>query len=151
MSLTQIFTRDAILVNVKSTAKDELFTEMAEALGSLYPELNCADAVFALKTREEQMSTGIMHSVGVPHASLSCLNKTIGAIGISKQGIDYDSLDKSPVHIVFMLLTGEGHDEEHIKVLRSLALVLQTPDFVQKAVSCKTASEVFDLIVKCEK
>ena len=151
MALKEIFTKESILLDVKSTARDELFTEMVRALCSLYPELDVSRAICALNEREEKMSTGIMHSVGIPHAVVPSISKTIGCIAVSKKGIDYDSLDKAPVHLAFMLLTGEGREEEHVKILRELALVLTKNDFVNKALECKTSSEIYDLIVQYSK
>ena len=107
-------------------------------------------AVEALNERESKMSTGIMHSVAVPHALVSSMKKTVGAIGVSKSGIDYDALDKAPVHVVFMILGADGETEKHIQILKQLALVLQNPGIVDKIVRCETASDVFNLISKTE-
>lgn len=151
MVLEDVFLKDAILINLESTEKDELFEEMIYFLHSAYPVFDANEALKSLNDREEKMSTGIMHNVAVPHAVVSSLKKgAIGAIGISKNGIDYDSLDKSPVKVVFMILAGEDETEKHIQILKSLALVLQKPDFLDKLCSCKTQTEAFNLLVQFE-
>ena len=78
------------------------------------------------------------------------MKKTVGAIGISKEGIDYDSLDKAPVHVVFMILGSEGEAERHIQILKSLASVLQIPNFVDNHVKCSSASEVYKFLCESE-
>jgi mannitol/fructose-specific phosphotransferase system IIA component (Ntr-type) len=96
------------------------------------------------------MTTGIMHSVAIPHALISSMQGSVGAIGISQEGIDYDSLDKAPVHVVFMIIGNEKDTEHHIQLLRQLALILQTPDFVKKILSLKSSSEIYNFICSTE-
>jgi len=151
MILGSIFSENTIICQLESTEKDELFVEMVKKVQSVIPSLDVEQAVADLNDRESKMTTGIMHNVAIPHATVPGVNGTVGAIGITSKGIDYDSLDKAPVYLVFMLLAGDGEEESHIQVLKQLAVVLQTPDFVQKVLSCKTPSEVYKLICSSEK
>lgn len=150
MVLGDIFPKGTVVVNLESSEKDELFEELVEAIHSYYPKFDKAEAIENLNEREAKMTTGIMHNVAVPHALIPSISGTIGAIGISKSGIDYDSLDKAPVHVVFMIIGAEGETEHHIQVLRQLALVLQIPDFVSKIIKCDSASDVHNLLCKSE-
>ncbi len=150
MVLGDIFKKETIVVNLESTEKDELFEEMVEAIHSVYPGLNREEAVRALNDRELKMTTGIMHGIAVPHAVLPSVEGTIGAIGISQRGIDYDSLDKAPVHIVFMLLAANGQTERHVQILKQLATVLQIPGFTDKMLNCSSQAEVYKVICTSE-
>lgn len=150
MLLGDIFTKDTIVVNLESTEKDELFEELVEKIHSCFPEVDRAEALKELNEREEKMSTGIMHSVAIPHAQISSIRTTVGAIGISKDGIDYDSLDKAPVYVVFLLLGPENEAERHIQILKSLAQVLQIPGFVDKITKCNTSGEAYKLLCDSE-
>lgn len=150
MILGEIFPEDTIVVNLESTEKDELFEELVEKIHSYSPELDRNEALKDLNEREEKMSTGIMHSVAIPHAQVSSIKTTIGAIGISKDGIDYNSLDKAPVYVVFMILGPDGEAERHIQILKSLAQVLQIPGFVDKITKCNTSGEAYKLLCDSE-
>lgn len=150
MLLENVFTKESIIIDLESTEKDELFEEMVEALHNLYPDFDREQVLAALKEREAQMSTGILHAVAVPHAFASSVHGTIGAIGISREGIDYEALDGSPVKLVFMLVAGEDQTEKHIQILKSLALLIQKKGFVDKLISCKVPAEAYDLILQSE-
>ena len=152
MVLGEIFPKDTVVVNLSSTEKDELFEELVETIHSHHPIFDKTDALKVLNERESKMTTGIMHSVGIPHALISSMNGhgSVGAIGISKDGIDYDSLDKAPVYVVFMIIGPENETEHHLQILKQLATVLQLPDFVSNLISCQSASEVFNFICKSE-
>lgn len=150
MLLGEIFPKDTIIVNLESTEKDELFEELVEKIRSCCPELDRKEALDDLNERESKMSTGIMHNVAIPHAQVSSIKTTVGAIGISRNGIDYDSLDKAPVYLVFMILGSENEAERHIQILKSLASVLQIPGFVSKMTNCNSASEVYKFLCDSE-
>ncbi len=150
MVLGDIFPKETIVANLESTEKDELFEELLEVIHSARPNMDRADALEALLDRESKMSTGIMHGVGIPHALIDSMHDTIGAIGISRTGIDYDSLDGSPVNIVFMIIGSSGDTEKHIQILKQLATILQIEDVVKKIISCKSASEIFKCIADLE-
>jgi nitrogen PTS system EIIA component len=150
MVLGQIFSSESVIVNLESTDKDELFAEMLEPLVAAHPELNREDSIRALEDRESKMTTGIMHGVAIPHAVVMTATGIHGAIGISRSGIDYDSLDKSPVHLVFMILTAEGETERHVQVLKQLASVLQIPGFIDNMVKSTTPAEVCNLLNSAE-
>ncbi|MBR4323356.1 PTS sugar transporter subunit IIA [Treponema sp.] len=150
MVLNEVFPKDTIVVNLSSTEKDELFEELVETIHNACPKFNKEEALSCLNEREFKMTTGIMHSVAIPHALISSMQGSVGAIGISQEGIDYDSLDKAPVHVVFMIIGNEKDTEHHIQLLRQLALILQTPDFVKKILSLKSSSEIYNFICSTE-
>ncbi|WP_191017504.1 PTS sugar transporter subunit IIA [Treponema zioleckii] len=150
MVLGDIFPKETIVANLESTEKDELFEELLEVIHSARPNMDRAEALETLIERETKMSTGIMHGVGIPHALIDSMHDTIGAIGISRIGIDYDSLDGSPVNIVFMIIGSSGDTEKHIQILKQLATVLQIDNVVNKIMACNTASEIFKCIADLE-
>ena len=150
MVLRELFPKDTIVVHLSSTEKDELFEELIETIYSFHPNFKKQEALDCLNEREAKMTTGIMHSVAIPHALIPSMHGAVGAIGISHEGIDYDSLDKAPVHVVFMIVGGENETEQHIQILKQLASVLQIPDFVKTILSLKSASEIYNFICNSE-
>jgi len=148
--LGQVFPKNTIVMDFSSTEKDELFEELVETIYSNYPGFDKNEALNVLNERESKMTTGIMHSVGIPHALISSIKDSIGAIGISHEGIDYDSLDKAPVHVVFMIIGPDNDPNHHIQILKQLASVLQIPDFVKSLLSLKSTSEIYNFVCTSE-
>lgn len=148
--LEQVFSPKSIILDLESTEKDELFEEMVEAIVSVQPTIDRAQALAALREREAKMSTGIMHDIAVPHGNCMTVKSTVGAIGISRKGIEYDSLDKAPVHLVFMMLSNPSETEEHLEVLKVLAAVLQNPEFAKDITEKQSAQEVYELLCTYE-
>lgn len=146
MVLGQVFSPKSVILNLESVDKDELFEEMLESCVALQPTIDRKEALAALRDRESKMSTGIMHDIAVPHGNVSSATGVVGAIGISRRGIDYDALDGCPVHVVFMLICSPDAAELHLKVLKELAAILQNPVFIRGLVEKKTCEEVYDLV-----
>ena len=150
MVFEQVFSPESVILNLESKEKDELFEEMVESIVAVQPEIDRAEALSALHERENKMSTGIMHGIAVPHAHCDCAKGEVGAIGISRNGIDYDALDKAPVNLVFMLVCSPSETELHLKVLKELAAILQNPAFVREIMEKQSAKEVYELLISYE-
>lgn len=146
MIIEQIFSAETIIMNLKSSTKDFLFEEMVNVCKSVHPSVNVQEAVKSLKEREAQMTTGLMHQVGIPHGYCDGIEETYGVIGISKDGIDYASLDGDVVNVVFMLICPKGDSKSHLLVLKEIAALLQKTDFIKNILSCSNADEVMSCI-----
>lgn len=148
--LENFFGPNLVCVNLESSDKDELFEEMVE----LFARANCGidrkEALDALIAREEKMTTGIVPSVAIPHASCPSVKSGFGAIGISQKGIEYGSLDGKPVHVVFMLLFGSDGTALHLKVMQQLALILKDPAAAAKLAEQKTPQAVYETLCGLE-
>ena len=96
------------------------------------------------------MSTGIAPNIAIPHTHVPNLNSTIGVLGISTNGIDYDSLDGNPVHLVMMLIGDDKDPGNHLKILKRVAMLLNNPDFYSSIMKCKTPKQVHETIVEFE-
>ncbi|MCR5607188.1 MAG: PTS sugar transporter subunit IIA [Treponema sp.] len=150
MILGQVFTPKAIIVDLESTDKDELFEEMVESAVSVQPQLDRQEALKALLDREAKMSTGIIPGIAVPHGICKSVKGIQGVIGISRKGIDYEALDNNPVHLVFMLIIAPDDRERHVQVLKTLSEVLQNSAFSKTIVEKTSAQEVYDVICTFE-
>lgn len=150
MFFSKVFSPKSILINLESEDKDELFEEMVQAIYSAHPEINREEALKALQARESQMSTGIIHGIAVPHGTSGSVRGCIGAVGISRNGIDYNALDGEPVNLVFMLLCGAQDNELHLEVLKKLAELLKNPEFAAGLFEKTSAQEVFDAMCEAE-
>jgi mannitol/fructose-specific phosphotransferase system IIA component (Ntr-type) len=146
MLLSQIFDKRSINANLESEDKDEVFEELIEGIFAVHPDLNRKEALDAVLVREQKMSTGIGHGIAVPHGVCPSLKGTLGAIGISRQGLEYDALDNEPVYLVFLLLTDPTDHQSHLDALRRLSLAVRSPSFISSILEKKTPIDVFDTL-----
>ena len=154
--LSSFITPSSIKVALESTEKEECFAELLEVLVAKNPELNRKEAMNALITREEKMSTAVFPYVAVPHALCSSAGDTLVAIGISRQGIEFESPEPETnpehpvVNVIFEILFEEKDTQTHLDVLRDILQLVSNPDFVKNVLQAKTSQEVYELIESME-
>ena len=150
MVLGEALSPKAIKIDLESTEKDEVFEELVEELVAISPELDRQVILQAIKDRESKMSTGVLPGIAVPHGKTDVVNGVKGIVGISRQGIEYDSLDGKPVHVVILLLTSPDSSELHLRILKHLARLLESSSFYGDLMAQKTPQDVYDLICRYE-
>lgn len=150
MILDNVFNPKNIKVNLKSKDKRELFEEMVDLYISNSSSHDRDLILTALRSREDKLSTGIKKGIGLPHARIGGFKSPVGIIGISKQGIDYDSIDGSPVNIVFMLLSPLEDYSIHLKILNRMNTILLNSEFLDNILVQKNGEDVYKLICEYE-
>ena len=93
---------ETIELNLKAKNKKDVIKELHQ---NILKSNLVKDEELALKdlySRENMGSTGIGKSVALPHAKTDAVDKMVITVGISRDGIEYDSIDNQPVHIFFM-------------------------------------------------
>lgn len=150
MILGDVFSSKAIKINLESESKDEVFEELVEELVASQPGIDRHKVLGAIRSRESLMSTGIKHGIAIPHGKTDAVSGVRGVIGISRNGIDYDSLDKSPVYVVFLLVSSYADSEFHLQALKRLALVLEDPSFFESLIAQNDAQGVYDTLCNYE-
>jgi PTS system nitrogen regulatory IIA component len=148
--VSDLFVPSRVKTNLESEDKAEVFEELVDLLVTQY-RLTCRDEILdAIRKREDKMSTGIKKGIAIPHAKTSFTKGVIGTLGISRRGIDYESLDGEPVHLLFLLVSSEEDAGSHLAVLKKIALMVENPDFYPEILAAKDAETVSSIIRKYE-
>lgn len=147
MTLNDIVAPEHIITELSAKDRWEALDEMVDRLvkcGSL--EADNRDAIIdVVKKRESQMSTGIGFGIAIPHATTDMIGEVVGALGRSKEGIDFDALDNQPVSLVVLFLVPQGHFQKHLHTLATIAKQLHNKEFretVEKAPDAVAISEI---------
>ncbi|OCX65403.1 PTS lactose transporter subunit IIC [Thioclava sp. SK-1] len=130
MDLSNLLRPDAVKTLAKVTSKKRLFQDLADVAAQAYG-LDAPTTVDALQERESLGPTGVGHGVALPHARLHGLDRVIGLFLRLEKPLDFDSVDRQPVDLVFALLAPKSSGVEHLK---ALALVSRT---MRDAETCK--------------
>ncbi|MCO5052060.1 MAG: PTS sugar transporter subunit IIA [Verrucomicrobiae bacterium] len=153
MELADILTKDQILTDLEATdrwqAIDELINTLVTA-GKIQPEHRAAIAE-VVKKRERAMSTGIGFGIGIPHASTNLIPEVVGALGRSKQGVNFDALDNQPVTLVMLFLVPQGQFQKHLHTLANIAKILHKAEFRQTLEHAPDAAAMLQAIKHQEK
>ena len=151
MRIAELLGKDTIKLNLKANSKMEVLDQLVDVLydaGRLNDKELYKEEILK---RESLSSTGIGEGIGIPHGKTSAVKKASLALGIFRDGVDFDSLDGAPVNIVFMIAAPEGANNEHLETLSRLSVLLMNPEFKEGLLSSKVPEDVFSLLDKFEK
>lgn len=129
--LNDFFGPNPIVIDLQAENRWQAIDELIGCLvtnGKIKPQDRDA-IVTSVKKRESSMSTGIGFGIGIPHASTDLVSEVIGAIGLSRKGIQFEALDGKPVHRVMLFLVPQDQFQKHLHVLANIAKMLHKADF----------------------
>lgn len=100
----------------------------------------------AVYEREAIMSTGIGAGVAIPHVRIPEVTKPTLAVGVSRSGIDFGTLDDGPAHIVVLFAMPFGAHREYLVLLAQVMACLKSAEFRETLLNCRTPNEVAEIL-----
>lgn len=99
----------------------------------------------AICEREKLVSTGIGMGVALPHAKIPELNHFFIAIGILQKGVDWNSLDKAPVRMIFLIGGPDDKQTEYLQILSTLTMTLKNEEIRKKMLTLNSKEAILKL------
>ncbi|MGA2089997.1 MAG: PTS sugar transporter subunit IIA [Endomicrobiales bacterium] len=146
MKIMDFLSKDAITVALKATDKKAAIIELAEMLAKVKKLKKTSEIIETVLEREKLGSTGIGQGVAIPHGKTDFLTEQIGALGISQKGVEFNSLDGEPVHLLFLLVGPADTAGQHLKALSRISRLLKDRFFRQALREAKTVDEAVSII-----
>ncbi len=143
-----LLNKDAVSVTLRSRTKEDMLSELVDLLvGSGCVRKTEKDEILGkLKEREVLGSTGIGKGVAIPHAKCTKVKKMAAAFGVSKEGIDFKSLDGEPTHIFFLLIAPGETPGPHLKALAKISRLLDDKFVRDRLRTAGSAQDVVKII-----
>ena len=151
MRIVDLIDKNSIKLNLVSTNKLDVVDELVDLVYKSGNLNNKDEYKKAILAREELSTTAIGEGVAIPHAKNKSVNKACLALGISKEGIDYEAFDDSLSHLFFMIAAPDGANDTHLEVLSRLSTILMDEDFRNELINASSVEELLNLINKKEK
>jgi len=146
MKIMDFLNKDAVSADLKSTTKKEVIKELANLLVKAGEIKKPDELVKILMARETLGSTGIGQGIGIPHGKSPNVKKLTAAFGLSKQGVDFESLDGEPTHIFFLLVAPEESAGPHLKALAKISHLLKDKYFRDVLIKATEENEIIRII-----
>ncbi|MFC1528901.1 PTS sugar transporter subunit IIA [Candidatus Latescibacterota bacterium] len=146
-SISEIISTDTVC-DVTAGTKDEVLVELCDIAANTRELVDHKEFLKAIMNREKIMSTGIGDGVAIPHARTTSVKDFVIAVGRSKKGIDFESLDDLPVHIIILMGSPERKKNEFLKILEQIGKLLHEPHFKQKFLDATSADEMSMILLE---
>jgi PTS system fructose-specific IIC component len=149
--IVDLLKADTIVMNLSAASKEEVLDELIAKLdeaGRLHSKEEMKQAILA---REAQGSTGIGEGIAIPHAKTAAVKTPSIAFGLSREGIDFESLDGQKAHLFFMIAATEDANQAHLETLALLSEMLMDETFREHLRKAETTEQVLEIISKKER
>jgi len=145
MKILDVLPKETILTDLKAKDKKGVIEELAASVSQI-TGINCMELVQVLLERERLGSTGIGGGIGIPHGKLANLESLIMGFGLSRKGVDFESMDGQPTYLFFLLITPENSTGLHLKLLARISRILKNDSFKKKLLKATGSNEVYSII-----
>ncbi len=149
MDMSTLLNPKAVRFIASATSKKRLFQSIGEAAQSVYG-LETETVIAALQERETLGPTGVGHGVAVPHARLDGIDRVLGVFFRLEKPLDYGSVDKAPVDLVFALFAPREAGVEHLKALAFISRTLRNAQICEKLRANDDPDKIFAILSSAE-
>jgi mannitol/fructose-specific phosphotransferase system IIA component (Ntr-type) len=145
MRLRELFTADAVKLNLESETKDDLLKELVALLA--LDEKSEAILFKTLKRRENLGSTGIGRGIAIPHCRSLVVNRLRLAYGRKPSGVDFNAIDDAPVHNFFLIVAPPLEvSNQYLPVLGKIAQFAKDPEVPEQLLELETPEAFLELL-----
>jgi mannitol/fructose-specific phosphotransferase system IIA component (Ntr-type) len=150
MRMSDFVVRDAIIPDLAAVNKEGVIREMAAGLctAGCFREADQEDVVRAILKRELLGSTGIGRGVAIPHTKHNGVERLIGTVAVSPNGVSFESLDGEPVQVFVLLVSPQDRPGDHLRALENVSRCLRDDNFVKALRAATTRDQIWSLLEK---
>ena len=148
MRMSDFVVREAIVPELAATTKEGVIREMVESLraAGYFKGSEPEDIVKAILKREQLGSTGIGRGVAIPHTKHTSVERLIGTVAVSKQGVAFDSVDGEPVYVLVLLVSPQDRPGDHLRALENVARSMREDGFVRSLRNAASRDAIWALL-----
>lgn len=146
MRLSETLSEDLVICGLKARTKRKALLELVCQIakcGIISDEEALKEAVLG---RERLQSTGIGHGIAVPHGIMKPASGLVCALGISRRGISYNSIDNRPVYLIFLFVNNRTRDVRYLSLLASVCRLFENESIRKTVIAASNPEEVLEII-----
>lgn len=151
MKISDILSADVIAVNMDAADKEDAIKKIIDLSAKSGKILDLEKVTRTIYEREKLVSTGVGKGFAIPHGKTDSISDVVAAFGITKDPIDFDSIDGEPVRFIFLLIGKENLLNTHIKLLSRISRLMNKDEFREALLEAKSSDEVLKIFRDEEK
>jgi fructose-specific phosphotransferase system IIA component len=145
MKITDILSEQVVRTQFPGSSKTDMINAMVDLVSASEKVLDIEKVRAAVLDREQVMSTGVGSGFAIPHAKTDAVSDIVGALAITAQPVDYQSLDEQPVRILFLLVGRDSMVGTHIKILSRISRLMNKEEFRNRLLNAANPIEIINI------
>ncbi len=152
MKFADFVVPEGVQADLAAEDKESVIREMVQSLldANGIEEEELDSIIKAIMKREELGSTGIGRGVAVPHTKHPSVDKLVGTVAVSTDGVDFQSLDGEKVHLFFLLISPPDRPGDHLRALENISRQLRDDTFCRFLKQSKSADDIRQLLEEAD-
>jgi PTS system nitrogen regulatory IIA component len=148
MRVVDFLQPDCVVANMDATTKPAVLAELSQRLARTVPGVDAETLRHVLEERELLASTAIGDGIAIPHGKLDSVGHLVGVLGRAVSGIEFESIDGKPTHLVFMLVAPASSTGVHLKALARLSRLFRDADFRKRLLAAPSGEAMYQVIAE---
>ena len=146
MKILEYLVPERVNLDLKGTTKAETINEMAQLFvkSGIIDSEDLEEFVREINEREQLTPTGMQDGIAIPHARTPLVKSLSLAMGISHEGVDFESMDGEPSKLIFMIAAPEGTKKEHLDLLAEISKLSFEEELLEQLEEVKTVEGIFE-------
>ena len=148
MKIMDYLNEEWVIPNLQGTDKPSILKELSSLLVKPCQVTSVEELLQVLLDREKLGSTGIGEGIAIPHGRLKKLKIFFISFGRSLKGVDFDSIDRKPSQLFFLVMAPENSAVDNLKLLSRIVTLLKEPSFKKRLMEAPSQKELFQIIAE---
>jgi fructose-specific phosphotransferase system IIA component len=150
MRLSDYISARHVKIGLEGETKEEVIEELVSLLADT-SDVSDVDAIYeAVMKREREGSTGLEKGVAIPHAKSDAVKGLSIVVGVSRGGIDFESQDGKPAHLMFLMVAPTSESGPHVQAIAKIVRMIKLDKFRKRLVEAKKPEDVVEVISRVE-
>ncbi len=136
---------ETVRVGLPGSTKEQVLDNIISLLEGHSAVRDANDVREAILSRERMMSTGVGKGLALPHAKTPAVGESVAAFAVTREPIEFGSIDSAPVRLIFLLVGTEAAKSEHIKLLSRISRLMNRQRFRERLLNVERAEDVLEI------
>ncbi len=145
--LSDVLTEELVDPDLEASTRDEVIGHLIDMLCATGEVDSREQALADVLANEHRSSTGMQHGVAIPHAKSAAVDHLLACVAVTRNPIDFDSLDRRPCRIFVMTLSPPDQTGPHMRFLAEIGRLMKHRRARQAVLAAKTRRELLDAIL----
>jgi PTS system fructose-specific IIC component len=146
MLLERVISKQTIKLDISDVDKWTVIEDLIDLIMESGITADREAIYAAVIDREKQASTGVANGIAIPHARTDGVSELVAALGVSKDGIDFDSVDGNPCHLIFLIVAPHGESTTYLKALTAVAFIGKDQEKISRLKSATSPEELVSIL-----
>jgi len=146
MKIMDYLDEEWVIADLQGADKTSILKELSSVLVNPCKAVSVEELLQVLLDREKLGSTGIGEGIAIPHGRLKKIKKFFISFGRSIKGVDFDSVDREPSQLFFLVMAPENSAVDNLKLLSRIVTLLKEPSFKKRLLEAPSRKELFKVI-----